>query len=62
MDATKRAQSDLFAVVKSPLHPAVHAKLGPLLKSLLTEVSCGQPDQTNAGAEQMEEGDDQDHA
>lgn len=59
MDATKRAQSDLFAAERSPLHPAVHAKLGPLLKSLLAEVACGQPD---AGAEQMEKRDDQDHA
>jgi hypothetical protein len=62
MDATKRAQSDLFAAERSSLHPAVHAKLRPLLKLLLAEVACGQPDQADAGAEQMEKRDDQDHA
>lgn len=54
MDATKRAQSDLFAAERSPLHPAVHAKLGPLLKSLLAEVACGQLNQADASAKQME--------
>lgn len=62
MDVTRRAQADLFAAVKPPLHPAVQAKLEPLLKSLLAEVACGQPHPATAGANQREGGDEQDHA
>ena len=62
MDVTRRAQTDLFAAVRPPLHPAVQVKLEPLLKSLLAEVACGQPHQAAAGADQREGGDEQDHA
>jgi hypothetical protein len=62
MDVTRRVQADLFAAVKPPLHPAVRAKVGPLLRSLLAEVACGQPHQCAASTDQMEDGDDQNHA
>ena len=62
MDVTRRVQADLFAAVKVPLHPAVQAKLAPLLRLLLAEVACGQPHQAAAGADQKEGGDEQDHA
>ena len=61
MDLTRRIQADLFAAVKPPLHPAVQAKLEPLLRSLLAEVACRQP-QAASGADQREAGDEQDHA
>ncbi len=62
MDVTKRVQADLFATAKAPLHPAVQAKLEPLLRLLLAEVASGQPHQTALGADQREGADEQDHA
>jgi|1186.fasta_scaffold22909_1 hypothetical protein len=62
MDLTRRIQADLFAAVKPPLHPAVQAKLEPLLRSLLAEVACSQPHQAASGPDQREGGDEQDHA
>ena len=64
MRAVKRSQQDLFRppVAGAQLHPAVRAKLEPLLRSLLTEAACVQPCQTAISANEQEGGDDQDHA
>ena len=62
MDVTKRVQEDLFETAKAPLHPAVQAKLEPLLRLLLAEVACGRPHHAAPGADQREGDDEQDHA
>jgi hypothetical protein len=65
MDVLKRAQRDLFApeVASAALQPAIRAKLEPLLRSLLTEVTCRQPHAALiASPNEREGGDDQDHA
>jgi hypothetical protein len=64
MRVAKRSQQDLFRplVARAQLHPAVRAKLEPLLRSLLIEAACVQPCQTAISANEQEGGDDQDHA
>jgi hypothetical protein len=64
MSLMKRGQRNLFepVVAGTPLHPAVQAKLAPLLRSLLTEAVCGQPGDAVASRDEREVGDDQDHA
>ena len=58
----KSARSVQATVARAQLHPAVRAKLEPLLRSLLTEAACVQPRQTAISANEQEGGDDQDHA
>ena len=64
MRVAKRSQQDLFRplVARAQLHPAVRAKLEPLLRSLLTEAAYVQPCQTLISANEQEGSDDQDHA
>jgi hypothetical protein len=64
MRVAKRRQQDLFRplVARAQLHPAVRAKLEPLLRSLLTEAAYVQPCQTPISANEQEGSDDQDHA
>ena len=64
MRVAKRSQQDLFGplAAEAQLHPAVQAKLEPLLKSLLTEAACVQLRQTAVSPNEQEGTDDQDHA
>jgi hypothetical protein len=64
MRVAKRSQQDLFSplVARAQLHPAVRAKLEPLLRSLLTEAACVQPRKSGVSTNQQEGSDDQDHA